>query len=223
MISPKTRWLCAFGLFGGLAGCGGGNSDTTTDQFPLDAAISALAATNQNYGLEATDNNGNIYGVQLIYTVGAEQSFEGTAALTTLRGFALFENDNPVSADSKLKFYLTSPYTQIGDVDQVNGQYTVYAHQTPLPTLASVGDSGNFDTATLYSDSTLETVVGTEVDTWNLNAGGGDQAKLCLNYTVTPTGGTASTETDCYTVDIDGNTLGLSIQLTINGSLLTFD
>lgn len=176
---------------------------------------------NQTYNLTAT-NGGNNYTLQLSFVPGAQSTFNGTSAFTRTETLNISVNGTLANNLIATDYFTISPYINIGSVNQSSGQVEVYANQTALPQLATVGQSGAFNTFTIYTDNTLATVYATGTDTWALNADTATTAFACVDETINYAAGGTDTESDCYQMDERGNVLSLQITLLVNGVTLTF-
>jgi hypothetical protein len=226
-MNRHPMWVFILALF--LVGCGGGGGGSsnssggggnTTVTYDLNAAVSAYEQENHNYILNAT-NGGNVYTLLLNTTAGGMGSFNGQVAYSATKTVTLSENGTVISNDVETGFFLLGPFEQLGAID-TNGQVTVDTHQVALPNDATVGQSGAYGTATIYTDSSLNTVYGSLTATWSLNSGSGSNAVTCLN-SVGTVGGISESESDCYTLDSSSNFTGtLTITLDVNGTILDF-
>ncbi|MGH8312186.1 MAG: hypothetical protein ACRER9_02730 [Gammaproteobacteria bacterium] len=217
VISLAIAVLCLQACGGG--GGSGSNNPPPPQTYALNSAISAYEQENHNYNLTAT-NGGNTYTFQLSFTPGAMGSFLGQSAFTGTASATLSENGTVISNDIQTSYFLLGPFKPLGSVD-TNGNVYVASNQTALPDNATIGGSGAYGTVTVYSDSTLTTIIGTLTSTWALNAGSGSDAIGCLN-TVGTLNGVSETESDCYTLDANSNIIGLTITLDVNGTVLNF-
>jgi len=211
--------LCLMTL---ICACGGGSSSTPPPpppQYPLDSAISTFQQMNHNYNLSAT-SGGNTFTLQISFVPGAQSTFDGMAALTSTETITLYENSVSQGTDTVTFYFTISPYTQLGGIS-TNGEVEVDANQMSLPDLATVGQTGPFDTYTTYTDNTRTTVYETATVTWSLEADTATSALGCLNYTGTMNGSPFS-ESDCYQIDENGNVLSIQITLNEGGTTLVF-
>ena len=216
---------CSAVLMGALSACGGGGSGyggsgSAPSTYDIDTIVTKFEQTSQSYDLMAT-SGANTYSLQISSVPGSSAAFDGITADTATSTVTFFTNGTLTSTDISTLFYLTSPYESIGGIDATSGEVAVYSGQRVLPIAAKVGDSGTADTQTVYTDSSLTTVIGTITDTWTLSAGTGNDAILCLDSKGTNASG-PFTETDCYTIDPAGDALALIITLTESGQTLVF-
>lgn len=204
-----------------IAGCGGGGSSSTPPTtYNLDKFTSTYAQAKHDYTLSAS-SSGNTYSVTLSQVPGSSAMCGTTKAHTTTVTVNISENGSLINNDTYTRYYLLSPFKLLCDYDATSGEVTIYANQKALPAAASLGDSGSFDTATIYYDTSLTTVFGTMTDTWTLNSGSGGNALFCADSVTNSNNGSVS-ESDCYSLDASGNVLGLTVTLTTNGVTLNF-
>lgn len=174
-----------------------------------------------NYNLSATDSKGNNWTLALAFVPGSESSFDSEAALTAQETTTISVNGTLANNDVTTMYFNIGPFTHVGGVDQ-NGEVTVFANQTALPQLATVGQSGAFDTFTVYTDNTRATVYATGTETWALNQLTSDTASFCFNIVDDFASGTTTTQSTCYQIDERGDALGLQLNLDVNGTVLDF-
>jgi hypothetical protein len=167
-------------------------------------------------------NGANTYTIQTSYTPGAAAVFEGLQASTFTQSGSISVNGVVTGGvTSGVSYISLSPYKNLGYVDS-NGQYTVFANQQALPTNATVGQSGAFDTDTVYTNNTKAVVYATDTESWSLLSDTSTTAWLCNNDTNAVVGTSAVVITNCYKVDTTGNILALKVIMPINGTTLTF-
>jgi len=204
-----------------IAGCGGGGSSSTPPvTYNLNTFASGYVKAKHDYTLSAA-SNGNTYSAQLSQVPGSSSSCGTSKTSTTTVTVNISENGTLVDNDTYTRYYVLNPYKILCDYDATSGDVTIYANQEALPTAASIGDTGSFDTATIYYDTSLTTVFGTMTDTWTLNSGSGGNALFCAD-SVSNTNNGDVTESDCYSIDAGGNVHGLTVKLLINGVTLNF-
>lgn len=204
-----------------IAGCGGGGSSSTPPPtYNLNAFASTYAQAKHEYTLSAS-SNGNTYSATLSQVPGSSATCGTTKAHTMMVTANISENGSLINNDSYTRYYLLNSYKLVCDYDTTTGYITIYSNQNALPTAASIGDSGSSDTATTYYDTSLTTVFGTMTDTWTLNSGSDGNALFCAD-SVSKTNNGSVSESDCYSLDANGNALNLTVTLTVNGVTLNF-
>lgn len=192
----------------------------STAQFPLQVAMSAYSEAAHNFTINAT-NGANTYSLQIDRTPGDTSTLGEQAASTTSTTEILSENGAVINTVF-LTGYFQSPYTPLGEQNLSNGQYTVAANQVALPTNATVGQSGQFDTSTTYTSDTMATVYSTTTTTWSLAASTATTAWLCFNYAEVIVGSGAISEADCYNIDTTGDVSTIKANVSVNGTTLNF-
>jgi hypothetical protein len=208
-----------------LCACGGGGSSSSSappssTQYPLDSAYSAVAQMNQSYNLSSVLGN-NTFALQITYAPGSMSSFNGVPALTAKRTAVLSEDGVIITDDVQTEYFTISPYMPLGSID-TNGQVTVYTNQNALPTYATEGQSGLFNTSTTYTDNTLTTIYSISSSTWSLSSDTSTTVFGCVNTVGTIIGSGATSESDCYQIDDSGNVISLQVYLLVNGVTLLF-
>lgn len=199
-----------------LSACGGGSSDTSTG-YPIDSAISAYFQAHHSYTLKGSDGS-NFYTDTHAFVPGGMQMFQGISALTATDTGVLTNNGHSLGSDTVTSFFLIGPYKPLGAIDVSSGYVMVDANQQILPDLASVGDSGKFYTATVYSDASLTTVLQSDVVTWDLTSVTADTAMLCEEFASTTLSTKATHNTSsCYVMDQRGNVTGVEETIEVNG------
>ncbi len=184
--------------------------------------MNAFAQTSHNYTINAVDS-GNTYTLQYGVTPGAPTTFEGLAASTAAETLTISKNNAVVDTVSLNTYFTTSPFIALGYVDLGNGQYTIDSNQVALPANATVGQSGQIQTETTYTTSSLSTINDTATVSWALSADTATTAWLCANMVdviVSPPS-TISGST-CYKIDTSGNVSALKLAITVNGTTLNF-
>jgi len=213
-----------------LVGCGGGGggggstpaaSTGATPAYPITSAISAYGQANHEYNLSSA-SGGNTYTMQFSFTPGAQSTFQGQLASTVLESLILSENGAVILTTSGTSYFIDSPYTNLGYVSNT-GVTEVASGQQPLPASATVGQSGPYDTVTVYTGGTGTAVASTIAEIWSLQAATATTAWACLNGSEvftngSPTVGIAS----CYEIDTSGNVSAFKLTLSVNGQSLTF-
>lgn len=210
-----------------LADCGGGggsSSPAAVSQFPVAAAMSSFAQASHSFTLSATIGS-NTETLQASFTLGAASTFGGQSASTLNQSVVISVNGVAGAALTTTSYFSTNPFKKLGGVvtsGSLSRQYTVYANQQTLPTNATVGQSGSFDSYTAYTDSTMSTVYATGTDQWSLSTDTASTAWLCNIDTETIVGSAATPITNCYQIDASGNVLSQTVTFIINGSAVTF-
>lgn len=207
-----------------LAGCGGGGSSSSATTYDLNAFETKYVQSSHSYSLSAS-SQGSTYKLQLD---AAPPSSPPTAPIAVCKGngvivvnSSITQNGSVVDGGTYERFYKLNPYKVLCDYDPTGGFVTIYADQDTLPTSATVGDSGSLDSAITYYDTGLASVANTGTDAWALESGSNGGADMCLDG-VTKTGGSESSELDCFTINPAGNTSALTITFVSGGTTLNF-
>lgn len=200
----------------------GTSSGSTAVYFPLDSAITTLESSALTITM-AGNYNGNAIGLTRISTpLSGSQSFNGQAAIaSSFSGSSSYLGSTKPLSNST-SFFSVGPYKKLGEVGPT--WYDVYADQIPLPSKATIGSSGSFDTGIEYTDATRTTMLNTFVENWSLRAGTAPgTAKLCMDTTKQLTSGTMAPtlSTMCVTIDTAGNISQLQSVGPIGGTAVT--
>jgi hypothetical protein len=216
----------------GLTACGGGGStgtSSTSSPAPQDlqtAPVPArvLSPTYSLTNLTATDNSGNVFYLAISDTADAgTASFDGQMANYNTLGVAITENTNPnpVLSLGAVAFYLTSPYSPLGEEITQNGvivETALLPSFTP-PSSLTVGDSGQLDAISYYNTSNV--LIGNATQTYSVAANNATTVLVTLTTTGT-INGAATSDQETFAVDTSGNVVLQSFTLTVNGEVLTF-
>lgn len=207
-----------------LTGCGGGGDAGTVSvaTFPLDSAAQSFLTSSHNFTANYTDpTNGDLYTLAYGFTPGNDSSFEGQTAKTANFTLSLNKNGSPFTTTSEIIYFQIGPVKSLG-VTLGTGEYIVTANQVALPASGKVGDIGNLDTKTFYTNNTKSTSTATEVDTWSLQADTATTAYLCANSSISYTVGINVSGSECYKINTSGAILGNKVTIAINGKSVTF-
>jgi hypothetical protein len=237
----RSEWATVIALTGAaLSGCGGGGyggggsgggGNMNLSSAPGESAIAAYVQANHSTTLHATDTAGNTW--TLVYGTAFNSgttSFNGTAnAYSAVDTVTVDKNGTQVATNTSTNYFLLNPYMPLGATPSTGTPYAVVTTANPLPTTVTVGNSGSYESITLYHDATKTTVDAVEMSTYSVAVNNSTTLLVCFDATisgVTTTGMAdglaAGTETDCYTVDASGNTALVSITVTVNGVTLKF-
>jgi len=198
---------------------GSGTTNSTTT-FPFASAVSAFMQASHNYNLSGV-SGADTYTMQVSFTPGAQQTFEGHLSSTSVMSKIIEKNGVVVGTSSVTEYFDVSPYTSWGTTS--NGSYNVVAEQQPLPTSATVGHSGAVDTITAYTDSTKFSVSAKTTETWSLESDTSTTAWACINSTIIYTNDSSTTTgAKCFKSDQSGNVSAMKFVVYINGINLTF-
>ena len=177
-------------------------------------------------------NGGNSYTLQVstVPTPG-RSSFNGSApAYSSVDTVTLDENGVTLANNTSTDYFLLNPYVPLGRVSSTGSPYGVVTSSVPLPPTFDVGSSGSMDSMTYYHDSSMSLLDADEAATYSVKANNTTTLHVCMDSTITnvTAQGTADDlvddgESDCYRIDDAGNTALVSVTLTINGTILTFE
>lgn len=191
MMKSAFRSLFLGLLVAGLAGCGGGGDGTTATSNPAPATNDNSAAqvpaaqSYQSYVDDAGTYTFDVSGTvgtspvtgsgTLVVNAPAADTFDGAAAerkTLTITGNADVQGGAIVLDDNYNHFFAGGKPVGFTNASE----YTVLANVADIPQDLKVGDSGQWYTGTIYTDSTKATEIGTRVVTYSIEDGGNGAA-----------------------------------------------
>lgn len=225
MITRYLTILLALTLSACGSGGGGGapaTSTSPTTTFPFASAVSAFMQASHNYNLSAV-SGADTYSLQINFTPGTQQQlFEGHLSSTMAESIIIKKNGVVALTYSDTGYFDVSPYKDWGDIAS-DGSYTVAAGQQALPSNASVGQSGSFETTTTYTNSTKTSIASTDTEVWSLESDTAATAWVCINSTTTYTNGSPTVSGgECFKADQSGNVSAMKFSIYVSGQSLTF-
>jgi hypothetical protein len=206
-----------------VADCGGGGGGGYAPTMNLQSAPAPSQPINvTSKTLMATDSSGNSWTATFSSVPGGMAMFNGQTANTSVVALTVSKSGVVVVTETSTEYYLSNPYSPLGISGTVNGVPFIFLimSYTPFPTTLTVGGSGPVSSGSYYT-----------------YLGGPVIGSLTLTYTVTedsPTAlflnidaagslnGVQESETDTYSVDTSGAATLVKVQLTVNGTTLTF-
>ena len=207
-----------------ITGCGGGGGGNTPP--PVQNLQSARAPSQpwntSSTTLTATDSGGNTYSLTYSSAPGGMATFNGQTANTSVISLTISKNGTLLATENSTAYYLANPYTPLGLSGTTSGVAwtAIITGYTPLPSMLTVGASGQLFTAT-YKDG-MGNVIGSLTETYTVTAD--SPTALFLNIDGAGSiNGVQETETLTYSVASDGTVLTfVQAQVTVNGTTLTF-
>lgn len=218
---------------GGADGAGGESSSTVASNLnsaPGETALVHYLLASHENALSAS-NGGNTYTLQFSNVPNDWITrFNGSApAYSRLYRVNLGRDGTLVANVIFTEYFLLNPYAPLGQVSSTGSPYGVVTSSSPVPAVLTVGNSGSYYALTFYHDATMSVIEANVSVTYSVKANDSTTLLLCLDSTVsdvtaqgTADGLTASTESDCYTVDSAGDVSLASVTLTLNNVTLTF-
>jgi hypothetical protein len=207
-------------------GGGGGGPIASTNSFNAQAAYKSRLTNG------ATDNftlSGNCVGTATIgNTAATATTFEGVAGTTTTQTTDdTFTNCFPQTLHSVVAYYFDANGAPIGSAAISTPQnYVALAANTTqaaLPASVKVGDSGTLGNYTIYSDNTKQTVTGSRIVTWTVEADTATTAIINISIKDSNTSGTVvATEQDRYRIDANGALTVVTINVVAGVLNLTY-
>ena len=132
------------------------------------------------------------------------------------------KNGVVVSTGSSSSYFDVSPFQGWGSISG-DGSYEITSGQQPLPSIATVGQSGAFETDTTYTSSAKILISSYGLLTWSLEADTATSAWACIHSIIVYTNNApAVSGAQCYRVDQTGNISAMKITVYDNGQTLTF-
>jgi hypothetical protein len=236
MLHPSPRiisFVAALAATGALCACGGDGGSAGGAPRNLQSAPSpSLPIYIAGSTLKATDSSGNIWTATYSSTAAGTTMYSGQVAYENPYFFTAQMNATVIDSESGTKFALANPYSPLGLVESFStlpgrisgGAITSY---NPLPSTLMAGESGPFITGNLGSSSYPYT------ETYSVTEN--NPTALFLNiHSVFPDFGTSHGENSLtglysgdsiitYAVTSSGAATLAKIQVTINGTTLTFE
>ncbi|BDB28881.1 hypothetical protein CTP10_R62940 (plasmid) [Cupriavidus sp. P-10] len=189
----SKRFLLVLAISFFLGGCGGGDDDndgtgaaSTPVQpltVPLTTAMASLAANGltANFSISGTVENVPVSGSgTLIATPFVATSLDNTSVLRTtetVSGTVVANGNSAPFSNTRAIFRNTVTYAVM--VIDEGDAFVVFADYTIPPTVKA-GDSGPLATATIFSDSTRATKVGTLIELYSVATDTGSSLLLTL-------------------------------------------
>ncbi|RTL25734.1 MAG: hypothetical protein EKK47_22705 [Burkholderiales bacterium] len=216
-------------------GGGGGSSDpsaqatpsnvvASTASFPVSGAVTVFEQSSWAYTLSGTDTKNNKFVMQASGVAGTTSTFEGNPSSTSVVTTNVTTNGTAGSPTTSTHYFQATPYLEFGQLDS-DGSYTVDDVSTPiyLPASAKVGQSGQLNGATMYTDSTKATALAHVANSWSLEADTQNTAYLCNHstYTATANGSGGGTIDNCLKINTSGTVIGMKYAETYSGGSLT--
>jgi hypothetical protein len=224
----KRSCMVTLGLLGTLAGCGGGGGDGGGGSMPQQAQnLEATPAPQEPFNIQSltltTNLDGNSYAATYSQTPNSGTTmFDGQAAYSSTISLTIQENGSTIATEASTAYYLESPYEPLGLSGTVSGiAYTLlFTSTNPYPSTLTVGSSGTLGTGTYYLPGTND-AVGSFTETYSVTANSSSNLLLTTHGSGTVVGLSVD-ETITYIVDSSGAVALDSVQLTVNGTPLTF-
>lgn len=223
-LSLNARRFAGAALLATLAACGGGGDAGTTPApspnttFAVAAAYHQVLTTNHSWTVSGRASDGHTYQISLTLQPTGNGTFAltGAASTTQLQTATITLDGVPLSTATSTNYFDASTDASIGSVVSSDGSCSRTDSNTPLPTSARVGDSGNLDTSTDFSACTggapVESMTTT---TWSLELDG-SVPLLCTNESSLDVGSTTPLiGNTCFEIGSDGSVLGRA-RLVIN-------
>lgn len=207
-----------------LGACGGGATDTSTNDasFDLKAGQSFWVSSPQSF--TATAKNGaDTYQLFISAAPQADLFFEGATRKRVEQSMTVRRNGVAVIATSYMAYFDADNLMTVG-AQYLGGAYMLSTTSAPaLPTAAKIGASGSLGAQTLYFDSSKSTVLGRQTANWTLESAESGNAFYCVNSSLTNAGnGAVTTSVGCNKIDVNGRILGIRWTLATDGLTLTF-
>jgi hypothetical protein len=231
------RKLAVAAITMALAGCGGGGGDGSSSAPPPNlqsvpvqtALLAGDTPTSAPITLHASDSQGNAF--TLVYTVAPDSAppVPGIVQLSvcpcSLTTVAITGTDGTAWNQSVENVYVADPFMPQGSLGTLaslstiggyGGDFSGVTSWTPPSTL-TVGDSGQFYSATWYSSLIFSTLgklssEGTEADTYAVSAY--SPTAVEVQVTVDQTFTSPYSWSTAYAVDAEGNSTLLSITVS---------
>lgn len=208
-----------------LAACGGGGDDdndpiASTVTFPARAAFAAYLSTAHS---DTFTVSGTCTGTATATSsAAAPATFEGVAGQSVSSTVAInVSNCVPATSTSTAVGYYDANMTPFGFNAGADGYGVGTGVQPGIPVTVKVGDNATVSTVTLYSNSTKQTVTGTRVNSFTVNADTTSTALIALiQRDTTPGGQVSATVQSTYRLTTSGVASLISINTQVGNTNL---
>lgn len=212
-----------------VASCGGGGA---SDSAALQSAQApSLPIYVPGTTLKATDSSGNTWTATYSSTAAGTTTFDGQVAFATAISFTVQRNATVIDSESVTEFALMNPYSPLGltvGFSSLPGRLSVgsITSSDQLPSTLTAGESGALSSGTFGSCSCAFT----ETYSVSLDSPTALSMNIHLDFPdfglfhgeASLTGLYSGTSTITYSVTGSGAARLVEIQVTINGTTLTF-
>jgi len=216
-----TACACISLLF---TACGGGGPDAgipATTQYAVQSAWRNLLNANASWTVTGTASDGKAY--QIVFTAAPKPAAAfaptGASGSVSEQFDRLTQNGTVLTSGTSHLYFNAATLAQLGS-DNGDGTCNVSQSNTALPTVATVGATGAFESENqLASCSAGAAVTGSTVYTWSLEAEKG-MALFCLDATEYDAAKVmVASGAQCFEMATDG-TLGTHarVSLTVRGA-----
>lgn len=233
-VSCSVLVLLLVASAGVVASCGGGGGASDSAAAPQNlqsAQPPSLPIYFPGTTLKATDSSGNTWTATYSSTAGGTSTFNGQVAYETSTSFTVSREATVLDSESTTQYALMNPYSPLGLViyfDSLPGRLSPgsVTSYDPLPSTLTAGESGSLSSGTFGSCSCPFT------ETYSVTPD--SPTALFLNIHLaypdfglfhgeaSLTGLYSGTSTITYSVTGSGAATLAKIQVTINGTTLTF-
>jgi len=214
-----------------VAGCGGGGGSSAENSAQnsvqsspqnLQTAKAPSQPMNVTSGkLTATDASGNTWTATYSSAPGGMATFNGQSANTSVIALTVSKNGVTAVTEDSTAYYLSNPYSPLGLSGTTSGVSFRYltTGYTPFPSTLKVGGSGPGSSGTYYDAA--GNVIGSLTQTYTVTADSPNA--LFLNVDAAGSiNGAKETETITYSVTASGVPTLVKLQISVNGTTLTF-
>jgi hypothetical protein len=229
-IKSRRLLILFIGLLRVLTGCGGrggGGGSIPQTQMPQAQNLEAAPAPQEPFNVPSTTltatSGGNSYTAIFSQTPNnGTAMFDGQAAYSSTNSLTISENGSTIGTEVSTAYYLDSPYEPLGLSGTVSGTaYTfLFMSTNPYPSTLTVGSSGPLGSGTYYLSGTND-AIGSLTETYSVTTYDSG-ALLLTTYGSGTVNGSSVNEAITYTVDTSGTVALDTVQLTVNGTALTF-
>jgi hypothetical protein len=197
----------------GGGGGGDGGPAVPANSFPLQTGYRALISSGSSQNLAISgDCSGS---ASITSSPASDATFEGVAGFSASTTQTInFSNCTPASTAATVTSYYDASFTPLGS-DSAGIEYSAFETRPPvLPASVKVGDTAQYATLTVYSDSTKSTVTGRRVLSYVIEA---DTASTAIANLITTASNAANqpifTQQSRYRMAADGTLSLLSIDI----------
>lgn len=175
------------------------DTDQVVNQFPVETALLNIYTKESSRTLSAI-----VYGhkelIEIKVTPKGKLTFENILVQGAEQRFTYRYDDETIEESVGVNYFTLNPLTFYG-FDKPSGKYSLATQTAVIPKMASIGDSNQFVTERIYSDSSKNTPVDFYNLTWSLSRTSTNTAWLCIDIDI------YKNSSECYQIDGSGNIL----------------
>lgn len=196
IITRVTLSACTTAMNTGITS---NNGSQTVTEFPVETALLNIYTKESSRILSAM-----VYGhkesIEIKLKPKAAMVFENKPVQGAEQRFTYRYDEVVIEESVGINYFTLDPLTFYG-FDKPSGKYSVATQTAVIPKIASIGDSSQFVTERIHSDSSKKTPVNFYNLTWSLSRASANSAWLCIDIDV------YENSSECYQINIRGDIL----------------